>query len=104
MTEYLIVIEGEQFITEAPHVLAAWEVAFAQAALMLHEGQLRSEEVEINVFSEREAKREGIPIIFPKRLNRLEVLKRVEDLREELRKVRPHEGQATLEQFVGVKA
>ncbi|BAD84604.1 hypothetical protein TK0415 [Thermococcus kodakarensis KOD1] len=101
---YLIIIDGEQFMVEAPHVLAAWGVAIAQAALMLHEGRLRSEDVEIYVFSEREAKREGVPVIFPKRLNRLEVLQKVESLRDELRRVRPHEGQATLEQFVGVRA
>ncbi len=102
MSEYLIIIEGEQFLVEVPHILAAWEVAFAQAALMRHEGRLRAEEVEVSVFSLKEVKREGIPMLFPKRLDRLEVLKRVEEVRADFRKIRG--GQATLERFVGVRA
>ena len=101
MSEYLIVIEGEQFVVDAPHVLAAWEVAFAQAALMRHEGLLPQEEIEVSVFSMREVKRRGIPVLFPKRLNRLDVLKKVEEVRAGFRKIR---GQATLEQFTGVRA
>ena len=102
MSEYLIVIEGEQFLVEAPHVLAAWEVAFAQAALMRHEGRLRAEEVEVSVFTLREARKQGIPVLFPEKLDRLEVLRRVEEVRADFRKIRG--GQATLERFVGVKA
>ena len=102
MSEYLIVIDGEQFLVEAPHVLAAWEVAFAQAALMRHEGRLRAEEVEVSVFSMKEAKKQGIPVLFPEKLDRLEVLRKVEEVRADFRKIRG--GQATLERFVGVKA
>ena len=102
MTEYLIIIEGEQFITEAPHVLAAWEIAFAQAALMRYEGSLPQEEIEVSVFSLKEAERRGSPVIFPKKLDRLEVLKRVEEVQADFRKIRG--GQATLERFVGVRA
>ena len=102
MTEYLVIIEGEQFLVEAPHVLAAWEVAFAQAALMRHEGLLSGEEIEVSVFTLKEAKKQGIPILFPKRLDRLEILRKVEEVRADFKKIRG--GQATLEHFLGVRA
>jgi len=102
MSEYLIIIDGEQFLVEAPHVLAAWEVAFAQAALMRHEGRVKAEEVEVSVFTLREARKQGIPVLFPEKLDRLEVLRKVEEVRADFRKIRG--GQATLERFVGVRA
>ncbi|WP_297468189.1 hypothetical protein [Thermococcus sp.] len=82
MTEYLIIIDSEQFLVEAPHRLMAWEVALAKAALMHHHDELADDNVTIEVLSMKEARKEGLGL-FAERLDRLEVLEEFERLRFE---------------------
>lgn len=83
MTEYLILIDGELFLVEAPHRLMAWEVALAKAALMKRNGELLDDEVSIEVLDKKEAKRAGISALFAERLDRLSVLEEFERARLE---------------------
>ena len=81
MTEFLVRIDGEEFVVSAFSKRAAWEAALAEALLMSARGELEGDDVSIEVLSMREVKKHHVPVYLPRRIQYSQVLQEVEALR-----------------------